>query len=79
MVSNHRLVPNRGVDHEMEELTGRPLYIEVLFDEGRAVAVHGLRELDGFLLALPHGPQPVYLLFEARIDKNVKGVGTARR
>src|SRR5437016_1671734 len=43
--------PHRGVDHEMEEMTGRPFYAEVLLDEGRAVAVHSLSELDRFLLA----------------------------
>src|SRR5258708_28871087 len=60
----------------MEEMTGRPIDVEVLFDEGRAVAVHGLRKLDGFFFGLPHCPQPVYLLFKGSINKNVKGVGT---
>src|ERR1700722_3437629 len=73
---NHGLVTNRGIDHEMEEMTGRPLHVEVLFDEGRAVAVHGLGQLNGFLLALAHGPQAVHLLFKGGIDKDVKGIGT---
>src|SRR6202050_2432487 len=72
---NDGLIPNSGIDHEMEEMTGGPLYPEVLLDKGGAVAVHGLRKLDRVLLVLSHFAPPVNLLFEGSVDKNVKGVG----
>jgi len=71
---DHRLFTNRRVDHEVEVMTGWPFHPEVLFDEGRAVAIHRFGKLDRSLLALPHLAQPVYLLFEGSVDKNVKGV-----
>jgi hypothetical protein len=57
----------------------RPLDPKVLLDEGGTVAVHGFREFDGFPFAVLLGPQSLDLLFERRVDEDVKGIGTVWR
>ena len=71
-----RCFTHRGIDHQMEEMPRGPLDAEVLLDEVRAVAVHGLHASSNrFLLALSALLQAAHFLFERRIDENVEGIG----
>ena len=46
------IIPDSGVDHEMEEVAVRPVDPEVLLDVGCAILVHGLGKVDGGLIGL---------------------------
>src|SRR5579872_92275 len=72
---HHTVFAERGVDHEVEEVTCRPLELEVLLDIGRAIAIHGLGQLHRLRLGLAGFAQAAHLLFERSIDEDMKHIG----
>src|ERR1700674_509072 len=68
----HRCFTHRGIDHEVEEMPGWKLDSEVLPDEVRPVAIHGLHKLHRFFLALSGLFQAAHFFFERSIDENME-------
>src|SRR5579864_328248 len=72
---NGHFIPNSRVDHEVEELSGRPFYVEILLDVCRTVLIHGLDKLNSFVFGFARGDQPMYLLLKRSVDEDMQSVG----
>src|SRR5262249_6105518 len=68
------IVPNFGIDHQVEAMPLRPYDIEISFYEVGAILVHCLHKFDRFLLALAHCQQPADLVLKGSVNKDMKGV-----
>src|SRR5215469_1493403 len=66
---DHELVPYLGVDHEMEEMAGRPLDIKVPLYVLGAVAIHCLGQLDSITLAISHSAKAAHTVLKRRIEE----------
>jgi hypothetical protein len=53
-------VSHDGIDHELEAMSDRPLDVEMLLDVIGTVPIHGLWEVDRFLLTLASPLAPAH-------------------
>src|SRR6267142_2661445 len=67
-------IANSGVDHQVEAMPFGPCEIEISLNEIRAIIVHRLHQVDGFLFALADCLKPADLLLKGGVDENVKGI-----
>jgi hypothetical protein len=68
------LVTHRGVNHDVEEVPGRPFDPKMLLDERCPVAVNILGELSGLRVSPLFKLQPVHFLFKWRVDEHMERV-----
>src|SRR5438093_9997755 len=68
------LVSNGGVDHHVIERAGRPIGVEVVFNELNAFTVDRVHHLFGFAFTLTDTTQPAQLLGARRVEENAEHV-----
>ncbi len=69
-------VADGRIQHDVIEGAGRPVGIEVVLDEGDALAVHGVDGIFGVGFPHPLFPQAAEFLGTGRVEKDVEGVAT---
>src|SRR5262249_25810727 len=72
--SNDGLVSDTGIDHEVIKMPVWPFLAEVLLDEIGSVVVDGVHETSGFVRLCATPDEPADLVFERRIDEDMKHV-----
>src|SRR5215469_14578192 len=58
----------------MKAVPARPIHVEVLVDEGGAIAIYGLSKFARFLLALARSLETSHPFLKGRVDENVKSI-----
>src|SRR5947199_7474028 len=71
---NDGLIANRGIDHGVVNGAIRPFDAEILLDEIDALAVDGIHELPGFLLALATSQQAPHFILSRSIKKHTQRI-----
>ena len=70
-------ITQAGIDHEMETMTVGPFDAEILLDEIDALAINGIHELLGFLLAFAASQEAADFILSGSVKKDTQGVWTA--
>src|SRR5437016_4064879 len=71
---NDGLIANRGIDHGVVNGAIRPFDAEILLDEIDALAVNGIHELPGFLLALATSQQAPHFILSRSVKKHTQRI-----